>query len=534
MVVPDVWKTKLSPQAFLERSARVFGDREAVVYGERRYSYAEMYRRVNRFASALRRAAIGKDDRVAFLTPNVPAFLEAHYAVPLSGGVLVPINIRLSPREVDFILDHSEPEIIFVDPEFTSLVEASLERRPSLKIVNVPDGEGGKGLDGPDFESFLDAGDDEPLEWSEGNEDDLISINYTSGTTGQPKGVMCSHRGAYLQSLGVALEMHLDNESRYLWTLPMFHCNGWCCTWSVTAVGGAHICLRKADPDAIWDLILQEKISHFCGAPTVLVSMLNHPKAQEVNLGGNVRVVTAGAPPSPTLLGQVESAGIEVIHQYGLTETYGPYTFCEWQAPWDELPSDDRARIRARQGIPLVTADRVRVVDDSMKDVPADGESLGEVVMRGNTAMKGYYKQPETTSEAFHGGWFHSGDLGVMHPDGYIELRDRKKDMIISGGEHIYSIELESAIVEHPGVLEVAVIAIPDDTWGEVPKAFVVPRPGANLTEEEIIEFARARVAPYKRPKTVAFGDLPKTSTGKVQKHILREREWGGHDKRIH
>ena len=497
----EVWKTKLSPQAFLDRSACVFADREAVVYGELRYNYAEMSRRVNRFASALQRAGIEKGDRVAFLTPNVPAFLEAHYAVPLSGAALVPINIRLSPKEVDFILAHSEPEVLFLDPEFTPLVKPTLERFPSLQIVNVPDGDAGGGLDGPDFESFLDTGDDKPLEWSGGDEEDLISINYTSGTTGQPKGVMCSHRGAYLQSLGVALEMHLDNESRYLWTLPMFHCNGWCCTWSVTAVGGAHVCLRKADPENIWNLILQERISHFCGAPTILVSMLNHPEARGVDLGGKVRVVTAGAPPSPTLLGQVETVGIEVIHQYGLTETYGPYTFCEWQAPWNELPSENRARIRARQGIPLVTADRVRVVNDAMEDVPADGETLGEVVMRGNTAMKGYYKQPGTTSEAFNGGWFHSGDLGVMHPDGYIELRDRKKDMIISGGEHIYSIELESAIAEHPDVLEVAVIAIPDEKWGEVPKVFVVPRPGADLTEKEIIEFARARVAPYKRPK---------------------------------
>jgi len=485
----DVWRMKLSPQAFLERSARVFGDKEAVVYGSQRYNYAEMCRRVNRFASALQRAGIENGDRVAVLAPNVPAFLEAHYAVPLSGAILVPINIRLSPKEVDFILDHSKPKMLFVDTQFTGLVEATLDRSSSIKIVNIPDGQEDKGLDGPDYESFLNTGTDEPLNWADGDEDGLISINYTSGTTGQPKGVMCSHRGAYLQSLGVALEMSLDNESRYLWTLPMFHCNGWCCTWSITAVGGLHVCLRKADPEAVWNLILEEKISHFCAAPTILVSLLSHQKAQEVHLGVKVRVVTAGAPPSPTLLGRVESAGIEVIHQYGLTETYGPYTFCEWQA---------------------------------------------QVVMRGNTSMKGYYKQPETTAEAFQGGWFHSGDLGVIHSDGYIELRDRKKDMIISGGEHIYSIELETAVAEHPDVLEVAVIAIPDDKWGEVPKAFVVPRPGANLTEKDIIEFARTRMAPYKRPKAVEFGDLPKTSTGKVQKHLLREREWGGLDKRIH
>jgi len=294
------------------------------------------------------------------------------------------------------------------------------------------------------------------------------------------------------------------------------------------------VCLRRADSEAIWDLILKERITHFCAAPTVLITLLNHPAAREVHLPQKVRVVTAGAPPSPTLLSQVESAGIEVIHQYGLTETYGPYTFCEWQSKWNELPTEEQSRIKARQGVPLISADKVRIVNDSMQDVPEDGKTLGEVVMRGNTVMKGYFKQPETTVEAFEGGWFHSGDLGVIHPGGYIELRDRKKDMIISGGEHIYSIELESAIAEHPDVLEVAVIAIPDDKWGEVPKAFVVPKPGANITERSIINFARQRVAPFKRPKAVEFGDLPKTSTGKVQKHILREKEWSGHDKRIH
>jgi len=529
-----VWNTKLTPQAFLERSARVFGKREAVVYGSDRYTYSQLMRRVNRFASALKIAGVKKGDRVAFLAPNIPAILEAHYAVPLAEAILVPINIRLTSKEVDFILNHSEPKLLFVDSQLTGLLEPILDRLKSIKTVTILDAPDGNRLAGPDYEEFLMSGVEDRLEWARGNEEDLISINYTSGTTGQPKGVMCSHRGAYLQSLGVALEMHLDNESRYLWTLPMFHCNGWCCSWAVTAVGGLHVCLRRADSEAIWDLILKERITHFCAAPTVLITLLNHPAAREVHLPQKVRVVTAGAPPSPTLLSQVESAGIEVIHQYGLTETYGPYTFCEWQSKWNELPTEEQSRIKARQGVPLISADKVRIVNDSMQDVPEDGKTLGEVVMRGNTVMKGYFKQPETTVEAFEGGWFHSGDLGVIHPGGYIELRDRKKDMIISGGEHIYSIELESAIAEHPDVLEVAVIAIPDDKWGEVPKAFVVPKPGANITERSIINFARQRVAPFKRPKAVEFGDLPKTSTGKVQKHILREKEWSGHDKRIH
>jgi len=530
----DVWYTKLSPHAFLKRSANVFGEKEAVLYGAQSYTYADMLLRVNRFASALKAAGVQKGDRVAFVAPNVPAFLEAHYAVPLAGAVLVPVNIRLSPKEVDFILEHSQPKILFIDSEFTGLVEPMLNRLKSTKMVTILDGPEGGRLDGPDYDEFLESGSEDPLEWAQGDEEELISINYTSGTTGKPKGVMCSHRGAYLQSLGVALEMHLDSESRYLWTLPMFHCNGWCCTWSVTAVGGVHVCLRRADPDTIWNLMHKQRITHFCAAPTVLIAMLNHLADKEIDLPRKVRVVTAGAPPSPTLLSQVETVGIEVIHQYGLTETYGPFTFCEWQSQWDGLPAEERARIKARQGVPLISADEVRVVNDSMEDVPADGKSLGEVVMRGNTTMKGYYKQPETTAEAFEGGWFHSGDLGVMHTGGYIELRDRKKDMIISGGEHIYSIELESAIAEHPDVLEVAVIAIPDHKWGEVPKAFVVLKDGADLTEDEIIEFARERVAAYKRPKKVAFGELPKTSTGKVQKHILREKEWGGFDKRIH
>jgi fatty-acyl-CoA synthase len=507
-------KRKLTPQAFLERSAKAFGERQAVLYGSQRYTYSELLRRVNRFASALKIDGVKKGDRVGFIAPNVPAMLEAHFAVPLAGAVLVPINIRLSSKEVDFIINHSEPKILFVDSQFGELVEPILT--------------------GPDYDEFLQSGSEESLEWELEDEEELISINYTSGTTGQPKGVMCSHRGAYLQALGVALEMHLDNDSHYLWTLPMFHCNGWCCSWAVTAVGGLHVCLRRADPEPVWDLIRQEQITHFCAAPTVLVSLLNHPAAKRVQLSHKVRVVTAGAPPSPALLNQVEMVGIEVIHQYGLTETYGPYTFCEWQSQWNELAADERAKIRARQGVPLITSDDVRVVDESMQDVPADGMSLGEVVMRGNTVMKGYYKQPGVTAEAFQGGWFHSGDLGVMHPDGYIELRDRKKDMIISGGEHIYSIELESAIAEHPEVLEVAVIAIPDEKWGEVPKAFVVTKPAANVTERDIIDFARERVAPYKCPKEVEFCELPKTSTGKIQKHVLREKEWAGLDKRIH
>ncbi|HYO29425.1 MAG TPA: AMP-binding protein, partial [Thermomicrobiales bacterium] len=383
-------------------------------------------------------------------------------------------------------------------------------------------------------EAFLTGGSPEPVEWPIEDEDETIAIDYTSGTTGRPTGVMYTHRGAYLNSLGELIETRMASDSVYLWTLPMFHCNGWCYPWADTAIGATHVCLRKPDPTEVWRLVREAGVTHFCAAPTVLISLVNSPAAPTEPLPRKLIVSTAAAPPSPTIIRQVEALGAEIVHVYGLTEVYGPYTVNEWQPHWDALPAEERARLKARQGVGYLVADDARVVDEAGRDVPADGQTVGEVVMRGNNTMKGYYADPEATAAAFRGGWFHSGDLAVMHPDGYLELRDRKKDIIISGGENISTIEVEQTLCAHPAVLEAAVIAVPDDYWGEAPKAFVALKPGAAVTAEELIGFVRARLARFKAPKAVEFGDLPKTSTGKVQKFALREKEWAGREKRIH
>ena len=535
MTEPRVWHSNLTPLRFLERSANVFRDKPAVIYGDTRYTYPEMQRRVNRLASALIKAGVKKGDRVAILAPNVPAMLESHFGVPLAGAALVTINTRLSSEEIAYILNHSGARMLFVDSELGELVTPIRHRAEHLeKVINIVDMPGGQRVDGPDYEEFLAAGQEDPIPWPLEDEDEVISINYTSGTTGRPKGVMYTHRGAYLNALGQVLIQGVSSDTVFLWTVPMFHCNGWCFTWGVTAMGGTHVCLRKVDPPAIWRILRDERVTHFNGAPTVLISLIHHPAARDIKLDRKLRIVTAGAPPSPTTIAEMESLGGEITQVYGLTETYGPYTVCEWQSHWNGLSHTERARIKARQGVPHAMADDVRVVDENMQDVPADGQTIGEVVMRGNIVMKGYYNDPDATAEAFRGGWFHSGDLGVMHQDGYVELSDRKKDIIISGGENISTIEVERAIAEHPAVLEVAVIAVPHEHWGEVPKAFVVPKDGTNCTEEAIIEFCRGRIAHFKCPKAVQFGDLPKTSTGKVQKYVLREKEWAGHEKRIH
>ncbi|MBI3966410.1 MAG: AMP-binding protein, partial [Chloroflexi bacterium] len=438
-----VYRSLLTPLRFLERSADVFREQIAVSHGERRFSYAEVGQRVNRLASALRQAGIQRGDRVAFLTPNVPALLEAHFAVPLAGGVLVAINTRLSTDEIGYILDHSGSKLLFVDNELTRLVAPLHGQLAATKrFANVVDGGEGDLLDGPEYEELLAGGSESPVPWLLDDEEDTIAINYTSGTTGRPKGVMYTHRGAYLNALGEVVETRLGSDSVYLWTLPMFHCNGWCFTWGVTAVGGRHVCLRRVDPALVWELIGKERVTHFNGAPTVLISLVNHPGADTVRLDHQITVTTAGAPPSPTIIAQMEGLGAQVLHVYGLTETYGPYTVCEPQPHWASLSIEEQARLKARQGVPYVIADDVRVVDEQMNDVPTDGETMGEVVMRGNIVMKGYFNQPEATAEAFRGGWFHSGDLGVKHPDGYVELRDRKKDIIISGGENISTIEV--------------------------------------------------------------------------------------------
>jgi fatty-acyl-CoA synthase len=478
-------------------------------------TWADLRERVRRLAVALQEAGVEHGDRVAFLAPNVTELLEAHFGVPRAGAVLVAINTRLMPEEVAYILEHSGARVLVAHESLTHLVEdAAVER------VLVC-GEGGN------YEEFLaSAGAGEPENRLEG-EDDTISINYTSGTTGRPKGVIYTHRGAYLNALAEALYAKLDSRSVYLWTLPMFHCNGWCFTWGVTAVGATHVCLQKVDPALVWQLIEAEGVTHLNGAPTVLVMLTADAAAKP--LSRPVQITTAGAPPPPAVIERTEALGFRINHVYGLTETYGPITICEWNPDWDGLAVEERARLKARQGLHYVTADLVRVIDPELRDVPADGETLGEVVMRGNNVMKGYFGDEAGTADAFRGGWFHSGDIGVMHPDGYIELRDRAKDIIISGGENISTIEVEQALVRHPDVLEAAVVAIPHEKWGERPKGFVTLRPGATLTAEELIAFSRETLPGFKAPDEIEFGELPKTSTGKVKKYELRERERSRH-----
>jgi fatty-acyl-CoA synthase len=533
----SVSRDELTPLAFLDRTLRVFPDATAVVYGDQRQSWAAFSEHVGRFAGALLRAGVEPGDRVAVLAPNVPALLAAHFAVLRVRAVLVAINTRLSPDEVGYILDHSGAKIVLVDPELASAVSGAptgLVARP--KLVNLEDpvaGVTGRPLDGPTFEEFLDGAEVMPTSGGIDDEDRLTSINYTSGTTGRPKGVMYTHRGAYLNALGELMVHRLQCSSAFLWTLPLFHCNGWCFPWAVTAAGGTHVMLRAIDPARILELVRRERVTHFNGAPTVLLMLAEAPEAEGVRFDPPVRVATGGSPPSPTLLARMEELGVIVTHLYGLTETYGPHVYCEMQPGWEGLELGDRARMMARQGVPYHVATHLREVDDHMKDVPADAESMGEVVMRGNNVMKGYFEDLEATAQAFRGGWFHSGDIGVMHPDGYIELRDRKKDIIISGGENISTIEVEHAIAGHPAVLECAVVATPHERWGEVPKAFVSLRPGQTLGERELIDFCREHLAHFKCPKAVEFVELPKTSTGKIQKFRLREKEWAGREKRI-
>ena len=518
-----VSRTELDPVSFLHRSATVHPERIAVVDGERRWTYAELRERVNRAASALRGRGIECHDRVGALCPNVPALLELHHAVPAAGGVLVAINVRLSPDEIRYILEHSGTRMLFVTAELEPLI---VDPPAGLEIVRVDDG----GAADP-YEQFVSGGDAAGVPSWLTDEEEPIAVDYTSGTTGRPKGVVYTYRGAYLNALGEVIEAELGHHPVYLWTLPMFHCNGWCFPWAVTAAGGTHVCLRQVDPSLIWRLFREEGVTHYNGSPTVQTTLVNHPDAGR--LDRRVTAMVAAAPPSPALLTRLEELNIRVVHVYGLTETYGPHTVCTWQDAWNELPADQRAALLARQGHAYTTADPVRVVDEEMRDVPRDAGSMGEVVMRGNNVMAGYFANEDATHEAFRGGWFHSGDLAVWHQDGAIELRDRGKDVIISGGENISSIEVEHAICAHPAVLECAVVAVPHDHWGERPKAFVTLKDGATATEANIIAFCRERLAHYKCPDAVAFGPLPKTSTGKVQKFLLREPEWAGRDRRI-
>src|SRR3954463_14481931 len=511
----------LSPLNFLHRSAIVMPDRTAVVHGERRYTYAEFAQRAARLASALRGIGLEPGERVAVLCPHSPAILEAHYGVPAAGGILVTINTRLSAGEVEYICEDCEPRLVIVDHELEHLVPDSAN-----KLVVQDTGE-----PGDPYEDLLAGGFPEPITNWLGDEDDPISINYTSGTTGRPKGAIYTHRGAYLRALGAAMETGMNARTVHLWTLPMFHCNGWCLTWGVTAAGGRHVCLRKVEPERIWKLLVDERVTHYSGAPTIHINLVNHPDA--ARLDQPVTVPTGGSPPSPTLLKKMRELNLHPIHLYGLTETYGPAMGCSWQPQWNELEIDEQAKLLARQGHTYNGADLVRVVDENMDDVPRDAETVGEVVMRGNSILTGYHNKPDETEEAFKGGWFHSGDLAVWHPDGYVELRDRSKDIIISGGENISSIEVEQALSKPPAVSEVAVVAMPDEKWGERPKAFVELKSGQDASEDEVISFCKKNLAKFKCPAAVEFGELPRTGTGKIQKFVLREREWSGREKAI-
>ena len=517
-----VFRTELNPVDLLARAAYVYPDKVAVVHGDRRLTYGELGERAWRLANALRATGLRKGDRVATLTANSPAMLEAHFAVPAAGGILVTVNTRLSSAEIGYILEHSGSRYLLLDAELEELVEPL--DLGKISVIRVAD----TGAADDPYEQFLAGGSPEqPESWLE-DEEETISINYTSGTTGRPKGVQYTYRGAYLNALNEAIVARLSPESVYLWLQPMFHCNGWCFTWGVTAVAGRHVTIRKVDPELVWKLIDTEGVTNFNGAPTLQLMIINHPRAHRVERP--VTVMVAAAPPSPTLFERMDELNFRLVHAYGLTETYGPTTVCPERETWRELPSDERARLLARQGQAIISADLVRVVDDETHDVPRDGETMGEVVMRGNIVMSGYFEDDAATAAAFRDGWFHSGDLGVWHADGNIELRDRSKDVIISGGENISSIEVEHAIEAHPAVLECAVVAVPHEHWGERPKAFVTLKDGATATADELIAFARDRLAHYKCPDTIEFGPLPKTSTGKVQKYVLRKAEWAGRD----
>jgi len=525
----------LTPVNFISRAADVYDDKIAVIHGDKQYSYTEFYKRVNRLASALKKIGIKKGDKVAFICPNIPPMLEAHYAVPMIGAVLVSINIRLSSGEVAYIIDHSDAKAVFVDNEFAGVVTPVLNDLPDVKtFVNICDTSSDRPLDGMEYEEFLATGSDEPMVPDVDDEYQVMTINYTSGTTGRPKGVMYHHRGAYLNALGELLEFGVNSTSRYLWTLPMFHCNGWCFTWGITAAGATHVCLRKVLPEEIYRVVENVGITHLCAAPTILIGMSSYATANNVKLHKKLEIMTAGAPPAPTVIQNMEDIGANITQTYGLTEVFGPHSVCQWQTKWDDLPMEEKAKLKARQGVPYIVAMHMDVVNsDTMEPVARDGQTMGEIVMRGNNVMLGYYKDIEATEAAFKGGWFHSGDLAVMHPNNYAQIMDRQKDVIISGGENISTVEVENVIYRHPDVMEVAVISVPDDKWGEVPKAFVVPKPGSNPTAEDIINFCKDNLARFKAPKTVEFGELPKTATGKIQKFKLRDKEWAGRTRKV-
>ncbi len=519
----------LTPLTYLARSARVYPDKPAIIHGNMTRSYSALYDRCRRLASALEAHGIGSGDTVSIMSPNAPAMLEAHYGVPMAGAVLNALNYRLDADTIGFILNHCEAKMLLTDREYSPVVRKAIDNLGrGITVIDIDDplAAGGELIGDGDYEAFLEEGDP-ACEWRAPKDEwQGITLNYTSGTTGNPKGVVYHHRGAFLNALGNALVFGLNDKSVYLWTLPMFHCNGWTFTWGVTAVGGTHVCLRAVDPAMIFDLIDRHRVTHMCGAPIVLNMLVHAPQESRKSFSQLVEVATGGAAPPSAIIASMERMGFRVLHLYGLTESYGPATLCATQPDWDNLPPDQRAWKMSRQGVTYPTLDDLMVAHpESLEPVPADGETIGELMMRGNTVMKGYLKNSDATQAALAGGWFHTGDLGVMHPDGYAEVKDRSKDIIISGGENISSLEVEEVLYRHPDVMEAAVVSRPDEKWGETPCAFVTLRPGIeHLSEDEIIEYCRRNMANYKVPRTIIFGELPKTSTGKIQKFVLREK----------
>ncbi|MCC7166141.1 MAG: acyl-CoA synthetase [Rhodospirillales bacterium] len=516
----------LSPLPYLERAAAVFPDRIAFIHGPRRIAWAESYRRCRRLASALTKQGIGRLDTVAVLAGNIPALFEAHFGVPMAGAVLNAINTRLDAATIAFILEHGEAKAFLVDRAFAPAALAALDRltKKPLVIGIDDDQPSGPPLGDLEYEAFLERGDPEFAWRMPQDEWQAIALNYTSGTTGNPKGVVYSHRGAALNALGNVLTWSMGAHPVYLWTLPMFHCNGWCFPWTITALAGTHVGLRRVEAGPIYAAIAEHGVTHLCGAPIVLGLRIHAKPEERRPLPHPVAIMTAAAAPPAAVLAAVEELGFRVTHVYGLTEVYGPATVCAWHPEWDAKPAPERARLKARQGVRYLVEEGLMVADPTtLEPVPADGATMGEVFLRGNITMKGYLKNPKATREAFVGGWFHTGDLGVRHPDGYIELKDRSKDIIISGGENISTIEVEGVLYQHPAVAEASVVARPDPKWGETPCAFVVLKPGAKAEADELIGFCRERLAHFKAPKTVVFRELPKTSTGKIQKFVLRE-----------
>jgi fatty-acyl-CoA synthase len=519
----------LSPLSFLSRAAAVYPRKVALIHGGLRQTWHETYARCRRLASALVRTGVRQGDTVAVLAPNTPAMYEAHFGVPMAGAVLNTINIRLDAATIAFILEHGGAKVLLVDREFAGVAAEAFARMSSRPhTVDIADPEylgSGSPVGSTDYESFLASGDPEFAWRLPADEWQAIALNYTSGTTGNPKGVVIHHRGAYLNSFGNAVASVMGPSSVYLWTLPMFHCNGWSYAWTMALLCGTNVCLRRVETRAIFEAIKQHQVTHLCGAPIVLNMMINAPEHERALVDHRLEAMTGGAAPPAAVIARMEEMGITVTHLYGLTETYGPTVACAWHAEWDALPLAERARLKSRVGVRKANMEEVSVRDpQTLAPVPADGETIGEIMMRGNIVMRGYFKNPRATAEAFAGGWYHTGDLGVVHSDGYIQIKDRSKDIIISGGENISSIELEDVLYKHPAVLEAAVVARPDEHWGETPCAFVTLKDGMRVEASELIGFCRQHVAGFKVPKNIVFGTLPKTATGKIQKYVLREK----------